>query len=166
MVNNNNDDNIRILCLSFHRLNFMCLRKQNLQEKSRASVNRLANLMMQRVFRLITMSIRIFTPEIEANLCASFMEMCGMFKLHGNIVIFKFLRFSKTRILKFKSQLTFVFFTSVNHLSKPLRKQKFTSMSSKGCGLWFVIGACRPILCSEIQRSLLGLVTIIDSSKK
>ena len=61
MVNNNNDDNIRILYLSFHTLNFTCLRKQNLQEKSRASVNQLANLMVQRVSRLITMSIRIFT---------------------------------------------------------------------------------------------------------
>ena len=61
MVNNNNDDNIRILHLSFHTLNFTCLRKQNLQEKSRASVNQLANLMVQRVSRLITMSIRIFT---------------------------------------------------------------------------------------------------------
>ena len=89
-----------------------------------------------------------------------------MSKPHGNnIFIFKFLRFSKTRILKFKSQLTFVFFTTVTHL----RKQKFTSMSTKGhgCGIRFVIGGCRPILCvSEIQGSLLGLVTIIDSSKK
>lgn len=91
-----------------------------------------------------------------------------MSKLHGNnIFILKFLRFSKTRIPKFKSQLTFAFFTAVNNLSKPLRKQKFTSMSSKGCGLRFVIGGCRPILCvSEIQGSLLGLATIIDSSKK
>lgn len=87
-----------------------------------------------------------------------------MSKLHGNnIFLFKFLRFSKTRILKFKRQLTFVFFTTVTHL----REQKFTSMGTKGCGICFVIGGCRPILCvSEIQGSLLGLVTIIDSSKK
>ena len=31
-----------------------------------------------------------------------------------------------TQILKFKSQLTFAFFAAVNHLSGPLRKQKFT----------------------------------------
>ena len=115
MVNNNNDDNIRILYLSFHTLNFTCLRKQNLQEKSRASVNQLANLMVQRVSRLITMSIRIFTFQrlkliYEHHL---WRWRCGMSKLHGNnIFIFKFLRFSKTRILKFKSQLTFVFFST------------------------------------------------------
>ena len=31
-----------------------------------------------------------------------------------------------TRILKFKSQLTFVFFAAVNHLSESLTEQKFT----------------------------------------
>ena len=34
--------------------------------------------------------------------------------------------FKNTQILKFKSQLTFVFFAAVNHLSGPLREQKFT----------------------------------------
>ena len=43
--------------------------------------------------------------------------------------------FKNMRILKFKSQLTFAFFAAINHLSGPLRKQKFTSMSSKGHGL-------------------------------
>ena len=44
--------------------------------------------------------------------------------------------FINTWILKFKSQLTFAFFAAVNHLSAPLRKQKFTSTGSKGHGLW------------------------------
>ena len=43
--------------------------------------------------------------------------------------------FINTRILKFKSQLTFGFFVAVNHLSGYLRKQKFTSTDSKGHGL-------------------------------
>ena len=40
-----------------------------------------------------------------------------------------------TQILKFKSQLTFAVFAAVNHLSRPLRKQKFTLTVSKGHGL-------------------------------
>ena len=43
--------------------------------------------------------------------------------------------FKNTRILKFKSQLTFAFFAAVNHLSGPRRKQKITSTGSKGHGL-------------------------------
>ena len=43
--------------------------------------------------------------------------------------------FINTRILRFKSQLTFAFFVAVNHLSGSLRKQKFTSTDSKGHGL-------------------------------
>ena len=42
--------------------------------------------------------------------------------------------------LKFKSQLTFASFVAINHLNRNLRKQKFTSTSSKGHGLRFVIG--------------------------
>ena len=34
-----------------------------------------------------------------------------------------------------------------NILSGPLRKQTFTSMGSKGHGLWFVIGGFRSVLC-------------------
>jgi len=45
------------------------------------------------------------------------------------------LRFSKIQILKFKSQVTFAFFTAVNHLSRPLRKQMFNLKGSKGHGL-------------------------------
>ena len=44
--------------------------------------------------------------------------------------------FINMQIVKFKSQLMFVFFTAINHLSGPLRKQKFTSTVSKGHGLW------------------------------
>ena len=40
--------------------------------------------------------------------------------------------FKNTRTLNFKSRLTFAFFAAVNHLSGPLRKQKFTSTGSKG----------------------------------
>ena len=43
--------------------------------------------------------------------------------------------------LKFKSQLTFLFSTAVNHLNRPLTKQKDLSASSKVHGWWFVIGA-------------------------
>ena len=39
------------------------------------------------------------------------------------------------QILMFRSQLTFAFFAAVYHLSGPLRKQKFSSTVSKGCGL-------------------------------
>ena len=40
-----------------------------------------------------------------------------------------------TRILKFKSQLTFALSAAVSHLSGPLREQTFTSIGSKGHGL-------------------------------
>ena len=43
--------------------------------------------------------------------------------------------FKNTGILKFKTELTFAFFMTVNHLSGPLRKQKFTLTSSKIHGL-------------------------------
>ena len=39
--------------------------------------------------------------------------------------------FIKMRILKFKSQLTFAFFTVINHLSGSLRKQKFSQRVQK-----------------------------------
>ena len=51
--------------------------------------------------------------------------------------------FINTRILRFKSQLTFEFFVAVSHL----RKQKFTSTDLKGHGLGFVIGGFRSVLC-------------------
>ena len=48
--------------------------------------------------------------------------------------------FKNTWILKFKSQLMFVFLAAVNHLSGPLRNQKFTSMGSKLiCDRWILI---------------------------
>ena len=40
----------------------------------------------------------------------------------------------------------FGFFCSVNHLSRPLRKQMFTCSSSKGHGLWIVIGGFWSVL--------------------
>ena len=46
--------------------------------------------------------------------------------------------FKITRILKFKSQLTFGFFAAVNHFryfSRAHREHKFTSTGSKGHGL-------------------------------
>ena len=56
------------------------------------------------------------------------------------------------RILKFKSQLTTAFFTAVNHLNWPLRKQNFTLTGSKGQVLWFVIGGFRSVLCFCVSR--------------
>lgn len=96
MVNNNNDDNIRILYLSFHPLNFTCLRKQNLQEKLRASVNQLANLMVQRVSRLITMSIRIFTFQRLKLIYEHHLWRC-VGCLNYMVIIFSFLSFSASQ---------------------------------------------------------------------
>jgi len=60
----------------------------------------------------------------------------------------KFTVLSKnTRILKLKRQLMFAFFAPINNLNRPLRKQKFTSVGSKGHGLQFVIGGFQSILC-------------------
>ena len=53
--------------------------------------------------------------------------------------------FINMQIVKFKSQLTFAFVAAVNHLSRPLRKHKFTSIGSKGHRLWFVIGGFRSV---------------------
>ena len=63
------------------------------------------------------------------------------------------------RILKFKSQLPIVFFTAVNHLNRPRRKQNFTSTRSTGHGLLFVIGGFRSVF-------LLVIVIMIDGSEK
>ena len=43
--------------------------------------------------------------------------------------------FTNMRILKFKTQLTIVFFAAVDHLNGPLRKQNFTLTGLKGHGL-------------------------------
>lgn len=75
-----------------------------------------------------------------------------------------------TQILKSKRQLTYEFFTAINHLSRPLRKQKFTPTGSKGHGLWFVIAGFWSVLCiSVFQVSLLVIVIkkiMTDSSEK
>ena len=67
---------------------------------------------------------------------------------------FKSALFKNTQILKFRNQLTFAFFATVNHLNGPLRKQKFSSTHSKGHGLQliFVIGGFRSIafLCFKV----------------
>ena len=50
--------------------------------------------------------------------------------------------FKNTSILKFKTQLHLrSSLPSINHLSRPLRKQKFTSKGSKGviCDWWILI---------------------------
>ena len=62
--------------------------------------------------------------------------------------------FSETQILKFKSQLTFAFFATINLLSGPLRKQSFTVTGSKSHSLWFVIGGFHPFvvfLCFKVH---------------
>ena len=75
--------------------------------------------------------------------------------------------FTNMRILKFKSQMTIAFFSAVNHLNGPIRKQNFTWTGSEGHGLWFVIDGFRSILCvSVFQGSMLVIVIMIDGSEK
>ena len=74
--------------------------------------------------------------------------------------------FINTRIVRFKSQLTFAFFAAVSHLTGSLRKQKFTSTYLKGHGLGFVIGGFRPVLWFVFKGSLLVIVIMIDGSEK
>ena len=59
--------------------------------------------------------------------------------------------FTNMQIVKFKSQLTIAFFTAVNHLNGPLRKQDFTLTGSKGHCFWFVIGGFRSVLCVSVS---------------
>ena len=69
--------------------------------------------------------------------------------------------------LKFKSQLMIAFFTAINHLKRPLRKQNFTLTGSKGHCLWIVIGGFRSILCvSVFQGSFLVIIIMIDNIEK
>ena len=69
--------------------------------------------------------------------------------------------FKNTQSLMFKSQLAFAFFAAVNHLSRPLKKQNFTLMDSKGHGFF------RSALCvSVFQGSLLVIIIMIDGSEK
>ena len=51
----------------------------------------------------------------------------------------RFPRPDRRRILKFKSELTFAFFAAVNHISGPLRTQRFTSTGFVICGWWIPI---------------------------
>ena len=59
---------------------------------------------------------------------------------------FIYCAFHKHANSKFKSQLTIAFFTAVNHLNGPLRKQNFTLTGSKAHGLWFLIGGFGSVL--------------------
>ena len=59
----------------------------------------------------------------------------AIFDYDRNVMVNFTTVFKNVRILKFKSPLTFAFFAAFNHLSRPLRKQKFTSLGSKGRGL-------------------------------
>ena len=70
--------------------------------------------------------------------------------------------FKNTQILKFKSRLTFPFFAAVNHLSGPLRKQKFPSTGFwkvMVCDLWladfdpFCAFLCFKVRCSVHDRN-------------
>ena len=57
-------------------------------------------------------------------------------------------------MLKFKSQLTFAFFAAVHHLSRPLRKQKFTSTGSRGHGCYWWLEDFDPFcvfLCFKVR---------------
>ena len=80
--------------------------------------------------------------------------------------------FKNTWILKFKSQLTIAFFTAVNHLNGPLRKQNFTLTSSKDqvCDLWlvdfnpFCVFLCFKVLCLWSQLWLTAVKNAIVKS--
>ena len=57
--------------------------------------------------------------------------------------------------------------SDANHLSGPVRKQKFTSTGSKVHGFWFVIGGFRSVSwVSVFQGSLLVIVMTINGSEK
>ena len=76
--------------------------------------------------------------------------------------------FKNTLTVKFKSQLTYAFFAAINHLSRPLRKQNFTSVGSKGHGLRSVIGGFKSFslfLCFKVL-GVLVIVIMIDGSEK
>lgn len=54
---------------------------------------------------------------------------------HYSFKIFLNSSFQNHKNYEIQSQLTTPFFSAVNHLSGPLRKQNFTSTGSKGHGL-------------------------------
>ena len=61
------------------------------------------------------------------------------------------------------SYLTFAFFAAVNHLTGPLRKQRFYFNEFKVHGLWFVIGEFQSVLCFYVfQGPLLVVENMID----
>ena len=90
------------------------------------------------------------------------------FTVHFICSSFWLLRFSKTcKLWSSKAAFTIVFFTAVNHLSRPLRKQNFTETGLKGHGLWSVIGGFWFVACfSVFHGSLLVIIIMIVSGKK
>ena len=106
----------------------------------------------------------VFDDADEKVLCllANVPEIKGKQKKCSNVLLTAL--FTNTRILKFKSQLMFVFFAAVNHFrhfSGAHRKHKFTSTCSKGHGLWFVIGVFRSVLCVSVFQGLLLVIVIM-----
>ena len=97
----------------------------------------------------------------------NFSNILKNFDPNGSFICLKFAALCKnTWTLRFKSQLTFASFAAVNHFSGPLRKQTFTSTSSKGHRLWIVTVGFRFILCvSVFQDSLLLIIIMVDIRK-
>ena len=95
-------------------------------------------------------------------------ELSKALKIYRLLIYYGKCLLKNTRTLKFKiRQLSFAFFSAVNHLSGPLRKQNFTYSGSKGHGLWSVTGGFRSVLCVSVFRgSLLVIVIMIDGSEK
>ena len=68
-------------------------------------------------------------------------------------------KFVVSRYVFCKLQSNFGFFCSVSYLSRPLRKHMVTWTSSKGHGLWFVIGGFQFVwFVSMFQSSLLVII--------
>ena len=76
--------------------------------------------------------------------------------------------FNNTWTLKFKSQLMFPFFTAINHLSRSLGKQNFTSNQFKSSRfLWLVDWWILIHFCVFVfQGPLLAIMIMMDNSKK
>ena len=124
-------------------------------------------VVMMVIIILISLVLSCSSSLLLPTLLMSSDNLSG-FTVHFIYSSFWLLRFSKTRKLwSSKAVFTFAFFTVVNHLSGPLKKQNFTETGSKGHGLWSVIGVFWSVLCfSVFQGSLLVIVIMTDSSKK
>ena len=81
-------------------------------------------------------SIVTFVLFLFAQLRVQLLDLILYFVQFSKLSGYQFtVLFTNMRILKFKSQLTIAFFAAVSHLNRPLRKQNFTLMGSKGQGL-------------------------------